>query len=181
MTPDQQEHLNMARRSQMRLAQGFQIYCFFLVHDKTPAQAIEAVEDALSAWIEYADKNEVLMPEVPSETAGLVDQLKEMFASAQKLQIEKAEQELQDDGFLTPDQLGHHEQTAWERFQEIKALVDDLRARYPQPDGSGIAKTEHAVTLDRELQQAEHHWRGFGTAHLRRQLGQLPPELERAI
>lgn len=64
MTPsaDQQEQMKMAQRSQRKLAQGFQMYTYFIATGSRIDEALEKMEAAMESWTDYEDRHTIDMP-----------------------------------------------------------------------------------------------------------------------
>ncbi len=59
MTPtaDQTEQMKMAQRSQRKLAQGFQMYTYFIATGSQIDEALTKMEAAMDAWTDYEDRH----------------------------------------------------------------------------------------------------------------------------
>lgn len=64
LTPDQKEHLKIARHAAMRIEETWQLFCMYLSQDKTPDDALERARLAVSVWADWMDENQVEPPDI---------------------------------------------------------------------------------------------------------------------
>lgn len=160
LTPDQQEHLKMAQRSQVRLQQSFGLFAALVASGDPPQEAIRTAEKAMDIWQEYEDAHLIEVPVESTPTGALLQQFSGAMQMLQKRDEAKtaAEQELAEDDEWYQALIGA-EVKAWSARLAVLNLIADLRRN---PVGA------HAFeALDREAQAADAKWRAFGTAHLR--------------
>lgn len=166
-TADQMEQVKMAQRAQLKLAQGFQMYTYFIATGSRIEEAFTKMEAAMEAWKDYEDRHTIEMPG-GSDVMSILGKFGEMADRLGK-QAQEPEDDYQANGGspIDPEDdlaLQRMEQTAWDEYQASKRILNTIAVDSPD--------RQH---FERMTLETDRRWRSFGTAHLRLQLAQLTP------
>lgn len=64
LTPDQKEHIRIARRAHLRIEETWSLFMMYLSQDKGPGEALELARDAVNVWADFMDSNHVEFPDI---------------------------------------------------------------------------------------------------------------------
>lgn len=64
LTPEQKEHIRIARRAHLRIEETWSLFMMYLSQDKSPGEALELARDAVNVWADFMDSNHVEFPDI---------------------------------------------------------------------------------------------------------------------
>lgn len=170
LTPEQQEQLKEANRSQKRLSQQFIMFVYMVSTGKPPQQAVDESAEALEVWADYEERNAIKPPDGPTDTNTFLATTLMKLAGHFLAKQNDAEAELPEgDDRSSPAVEADLEERSWKLYLRVRDALADLRQS--QPPGSPLI-----AEFERELAAREKDWLSFGSFRLRQALGQYTPD-----
>lgn len=97
MTPFQApdpEMMKQYQRSQLRLAQAFQLFMLQIAHGSAPRKAIELIDEAMDTWSDYEDAHRIELPGGQDIVSGMMGKFNEVMDGFKRSQAERQQSDL---------------------------------------------------------------------------------------
>jgi hypothetical protein len=92
LTPEQKEHIKVANRAEDRLKGAWQLFCMYLQTGQYSArEAVQMADDAMEAWMEFADFGEQMAAQLGKVFDKLTPQTPQQISNAEFINDTKEE------------------------------------------------------------------------------------------